>query len=108
MTNEKNHKTESNKKAAKSRGKMTGKRIAALLCAILLVALYIVTLLVAIFDRSSSGRWFFACMIATLFLPILTWIYIWMYGLLTQKHTIASFDVREPSVEDDQDEDSRD
>ncbi len=107
MTNEKNHKTESNKNAVKSRGKMTGKRIAALLCAILLVALYIVALLVAIFDRSSSGRWFFACMIATIFLPILTWIYIWMYGLLTQKHTIASFDVRESSKENAKDEDSQ-
>ena len=64
------------------------------MCVFLLLSLYVVTLLVAIFDKSSSGRWFMACMIGTIFLPILTWIYIWMYGVLTQKHTIASFDVR--------------
>lgn len=70
------------------------KRVAALICVFLLLALYVTTLLVAIFDRSSSGRWFLLCVIGTIFIPILCWIYIWMYGLLTQKHTIASFDVR--------------
>lgn len=94
MSNDKKNTKDSSKKSG---AKMTAKRIAALICVILLVSLYVITLLVAIFDRSSSGRWFFICMIATLFIPILCWIYIWMYGLLTNKHTIASFDVRDHS-----------
>lgn len=76
-------------------------RIAALLCVILLSGLYLVTLIVAILDRSSSGRWFFICLIGTIVIPLLTWIYIWMYGMLTQKHTIASFDLGKELPEDD-------
>lgn len=68
-------------------------RIAALLCVVLLVGLYLVTLVVAILDRSASGTWFLLCLIGTIVIPLLTWIYIWMYGMLTQKHTIASFDL---------------
>ena len=75
---------------------MTAKRIAAILGIILLLGMYVATLLVAIFDRASSGKWFMACLIATVTVPLLLWIYIWMYGVLTQKHTIASFDVRKP------------
>jgi len=90
----------------KKSGTPLGKRIAALVCIILLVALYVVTLLVAIFDRSSSGNWFMLCLIGTVTIPLLTWIYIWMYGVLAQKHTIASFDVRDHSedVQDQEDE----
>lgn len=90
--------THDNKNTTK--GKMTGKRIAALLCVFLLVALYLITLLVAIFDRSSSGRWFFICLIGTLVIPLLTWIYIWMYGIMSQKHTIASFDLKKEPAGD--------
>ena len=68
-------------------------RIAALVCVILLVSLYLITLLVAIFDRSSSGKWFMICLIGTITIPLLTWIYIWMYGMLSNRHTIASFDL---------------
>lgn len=81
----------------KKSGTPLGKRIAALVCIILLVSLYLITLLVAIFDRNSSGNWFMLCLIGTVTIPLLTWIYIWMYGVLTQKHTIASFDVRDHS-----------
>ena len=89
---ENSKKTQQNKKEpAKT---PLSKRIAALVCVFLLVALYITTLLVAIFDRSSSGRWFLLCVIATIFIPILCWIYFWLYGVITQRHTIASFDIR--------------
>ena len=77
----------------KNGNKMTAKRIAAILGIFILVALYVVTLLVAIFDRSSSGQWFMICLIATVTVPLLIWIYTWMYGVLTNKHTIASFDL---------------
>ncbi len=66
-------------------------RIAALICIILLVLLYVVTLICAIFNFDGSGRLFQACLFATVAVPLLAWIYIWMYGKLTNKHTMASF-----------------
>lgn len=70
---------------------------------LLLALLYIVTLIVAIFDNSGSGRWFMICIFATVAVPILLWIYTWMYGKLTGKPTIADsekimgLDIREAS-----------
>lgn len=58
----------------------------------MLLALYIITLLVAIFDTSSSGKLFALCLFATVAIPLLIWIYIWMYGKLTGRRTIADFD----------------
>lgn len=65
------------------------KRIGAILAIILLLALSVATLLAAVFDK--SGRLFQACLVAMIGLPILLWIYIWLYGRLTGKHTMASF-----------------
>ena len=70
--------------------KGNGKQIAAIIAIIILVALTIATLLAAIFDK--SGRLFQAFLVATVATPILLWIYIWMYGKLTGKHTMASVD----------------
>jgi amino acid transporter len=72
--------------------RITSKQIAAWIGIILLSALYIITLLVAIFDTSSSGKLFALCLFATVAIPLLIWIYTWMYGKLTGKHTIADFD----------------
>lgn len=66
------------------------KQIAAIIAIVLLVALSIATLLVAIFDK--SGRLFQAFLVATVATPILLWIYIWLYGVITGKHTVASVD----------------
>lgn len=77
------------------------KRIAALLGVILLGALYLITLIAAIFDKSSSGRWFLLCLVGTVAIPLLIWIYTWMYGVLTGRRTIASIepaDRRKPNV----------
>ncbi len=73
--------------------KRTPKQIAALICVILLGALYVFTLIMACLDFPWSGRLFAACLLATIGLPILCWIYIWLYGLATQKHTMASADL---------------
>ena len=73
-------------------GKMTPRRIAALLGVILLVALYLITLIVAIVDKSSSGTWFMLCLIGTVTIPLLIWIYTWMYGVLTNRRTIATIE----------------
>lgn len=69
--------------------KITSKQVVALIGVILLVLLYIVTLFAAIFDNSDSGRWFMSCIVATVAVPLLIWIYTWMYGKLTGRHTIA-------------------
>ncbi len=72
--------------------KRTSKQIVALGGVILLVALYIVTLLVAIFAPQTAGHLFQACLMATVFVPLLIWVYVWMYGKLTGKHTMADPD----------------
>lgn len=69
--------------------KKTPKQIAAIICIILLVLLYAATLIVAILDFPGSDRMFAACLMATIGLPILLWIYIWVYGQFSGRHTIA-------------------
>lgn len=68
---------------------VTSKQVVAIIGVLLLVLLYIGTLFAAIFDNSESGRWFMLCIFATVAIPILLWIYTWMYGKLTGRHTIA-------------------
>ncbi len=65
------------------------KQIAAIICILLLVLLYVATLVVSLLDFPGSDRLFAACLTATIGLPILLWIYIWLYGRLTQKSTMA-------------------
>ncbi len=79
--------------------KITSKQIVAMVGVILLVALYIVTLLVAIINPGESGMYFQICLVSTIVVPVLIWIYVWMYGKLTQRHTFADPDflkVEEP------------
>lgn len=70
-------------------------RIAALVGIILLAALYLFTLIAAIFNFDGTGNLLKACLFATIAIPILIWVYIWMYGVWKQKHTPASFDFME-------------
>ena len=84
--------TEKETKDIRESGSMTPRRIAALLGVILLVALYLITLIVAIVDKSSSGTWFLLCLIGTVTIPLLIWIYTWMYGVLTNSRTIATIE----------------
>ena len=67
------------------------KQIAAIICIILLVLLYVATRVVSLLDFPGSDRLFAACLVATVGLPILLWIYIWAYGRFTNKSTIAEF-----------------
>ena len=73
----------------KTKTQMNTKRIVALIGVSLLVLLYIITLVVAITDNSESGRWFMTCIFATVAVPMLIWIYTWLYGKFTGRHTIA-------------------
>lgn len=70
---------------------ITSKQVVAMTGIILLVLLYIIALIAAIADTSSSGRVFMLCLFATVAIPILIWIYTWMYGKLTNRHTFADF-----------------
>ena len=69
--------------------KKTPKQIAALICVALLVGLYVATLEVAFLDFPGSGRLFQACLVATIGLPILLWIYIWLYGKVQERRDEA-------------------
>lgn len=73
-------------------------RIVAIIGVALLVAVICALLLTAIFDP--TGVWFRACLVLAIALPILLWIYVWLYGMLKQKKTIASFEF----LEEDSDE----
>lgn len=73
------------------------KQIAAIICIALLVLLYVATLVVALLDFPGSDRLFAACLLATIGLPILLWIFIWAYGQYTRKHTIAALFPEEDS-----------
>ena len=71
----------------------TPKRIAALTCVVLLVLMYIATLVCAIFNFDGTGHLFAACLLATIALPILCWIFIYVYGAYAGKKTIADFNI---------------
>ncbi len=63
----------------KNERKITPKQIAAIVCIVLLVGMYVATLIVALLDFPGADRLFQACLVATIGLPILLWIYIWLY-----------------------------
>ena len=49
-----------------------------MICVVLLVGMYVATLIVALLDFPGWDRLFQACLVATIGLPILLWIYIWL------------------------------
>ena len=85
--------TQNSNNVNKEKKKMTSKQIVAIIGVVLLAAMYVITLIAAIFDNPNSMMLFRACLIGTFTIPLLIWVYIWMYGKLTQKHTMADFDL---------------
>lgn len=73
--------------------KWTAKRIGALAAVVLLAALYLVTFFVAVFAPTEAGNIFAVCLMGTIAIPLLAWIYIWMYGRMTGKETIADLKI---------------
>lgn len=64
-------------------------RMAALICIILIVLMNLVALVTS-FIAAETGRFIFKISIAcTIALPLFTWGYIWCYGRLVHKETIA-------------------
>ncbi len=80
--------------------KKKAKQIAAWICIIALLTLYIATFVVSLLDFPGSDALFRACLAATVCLPILLWIYIWLYGKVKDRHTMASFDLLRTDQED--------
>ena len=68
---------------------ITSKQIVAIVGIVLLLLLYVVTLIMAFVDNSASGKWFGLSLLATIILPLLIWIYTWLYGKMTGRHTIT-------------------
>ena len=79
--------------------KITSKQIVAMAGIILLVLLYIVTLILAIAGTENSTNLFGICLLDTIFVPIIIWIYTWIYGQLTVKKTMA--DIQTGTAEGD-------
>lgn len=82
--------------------KKNHKRIAAMVCIILLLLLYIATLVVSILDFPGHDKLFAACLGATVGLPILLWLYIGLFGKLTDRRTMADLfpDAEEKDAKD--------
>ncbi len=88
----------------KENSKMNPKRLAALLAVILLVGLYIVTFFVALFAPTEGSNLFAICLMATIAVPLLAWIYIWLYGQMTGRKTIADLDLMQSEAEESAEE----
>ncbi len=69
------------------------KQIAAITCIVILVLLYILLLVFSICNFPGWEKMFRTCLYATIVVPILTWIYIFLYGKMKSRHTIASMDL---------------
>lgn len=61
------------------------KRILALAAVIIIAALYALTLIFALSDAPNAQNWLFASLGATVILPTLLYIYLWIYRLLGDK-----------------------
>lgn len=77
----------------KEKKKRTPKQFAALICVIILAGMYLFTLIVACLDFPDADKWFAACLFATIGLPILLWVYLWLYGLMRNNRTTLPTDL---------------
>ena len=82
------------------KSKKSPKQIAALVCVALLILLYVATLIISLLDFPGKSHLFSACLVATIGLPILLWIFIALYGKLTSKSTIADLFPKQPMDSD--------
>lgn len=76
------------------------KQIAAIIGIVLLAALYLVTFILALCRFDGASSLFMGALACTVIVPVLIWVYIWLYGLLTRKKTIATLFPDSPDEED--------
>ena len=81
--------------------KMTSRQLVAIVGVALLVFLYVITLVTAIVDSSQSAKWFRICLFGTFALPLVIWIYSWMYGRLTGKHAVGDPEAPDTAAADE-------
>lgn len=74
--------------------KRTAKQIAALLGVILLVLMYLLLLVFAICDFKGSEVLFRVCLMATFIIPLLIWIYVYLYDRLKKSRDGENDDTR--------------
>lgn len=72
-----------------NKSKITSRQIAAMTGVVLLVLLYVTTLILALTDNSASGNFFALSLGGTLVIPIIVFLYSWMYGRITGKKVIG-------------------
>ena len=85
-----NNNTANNNNANNSNKKrITSKRVVAMAGVVLLVMMYLVTLALAIFDNSASGSLFMLSLCCTLVIPIIVFVYSWMWARLTGKKAVG-------------------
>ncbi|WP_022757227.1 HAD family hydrolase [Butyrivibrio fibrisolvens] len=84
-----------------SANKWTAKRIAAIIGIVLLVGMYIALFILAFIFPANSFELFITAVGGTVGITILIWLMIWVIGLFTGRHTIASLD----AMTSDQDHD---
>lgn len=65
--------------------KMSSRQIAAIIGIVLLVLMYVITLILAIFDNSASGSFFALSLACTFIIPIIVFLYVWMTGRASGK-----------------------
>ena len=61
------------------------RQIAAWICIITLAALYGATFFTAVLDTPGSGDMFRTCLGATIVLPTLLWMYLWLYDRIKKR-----------------------
>lgn len=88
--------------------KKRSKQIAAWVCIILLILLYLATFIIAVLDFPGSDVLFQSCLVADIGLPILLWLYIWLYGKIKDRHTIASLDILQTDNKKHNEDDGKD
>lgn len=76
----------------KNKKKITSKQVVAMVGVILLVLMYVLTLVMAVIDNSASGNYFMLSLGCTLVIPVIIFIYSWMYGRLTDTKAIGDPD----------------
>ncbi|MDC7294710.1 MULTISPECIES: HAD family hydrolase [unclassified Butyrivibrio] len=70
----------------------TYKRVLALAGIVLLVGMYVALFVLALVGSPATFNLFVGCVAATVAIPIMLWLLIWVIGAMTGRHTIASLD----------------
>ena len=96
--------TKKDRKQDTGKKKMTSRQLVAVMGVALLILLYVITLVTAIVDSSQSAKWFRICLFGTFALPLVIWIYSWMYSRLTGKRGIGDPEAPGASAVDTADE----